>query len=40
MHFEYNNHKYQYSLGIEILNVSHWKTVLGVLIDTKLAAKD
>ena len=23
MHFGYNNHKYQYSLGTDMLNVSH-----------------
>ena len=41
MHFEYNNHKYQYhSLGINMLNVSHCEKVLGVLIDDKLAFKD
>ena len=40
MHFGYNNHKYQYNLGIEILNVSHCEKVLGVLIDDKLSFKD
>ena len=40
MHFGYNNHKYQYSLGIDMLNVSHCERVLGVLIDEKLNFKD
>ena len=40
IHFGYNNHKYQYSLGIEILNVSHCEKVIGVLIDDKLTFKD
>ena len=40
MHFGYNNHKYQYSLGTDMLNVSHCEKVLGVLIDDKLTFKD
>ena len=40
MHFGYNNRKYQYNLGIEILNVSHCEKVLSVLIDDKLTFKD
>ena len=33
IHFEYNNHKYQYSLGTEMLNVSCREKILGVLTD-------
>ena len=40
MHFGYNNHKYQYSLGTDMLNVSHREKVLGVLINDKLTFKD
>ena len=40
MHFGYNNHKCQYSLGTDMLNVSHCEKVLGVLIDDKLTFKD
>ena len=40
MYFGYDNHKYQHSLGIEILNVLHCENVLGVLIGDKLTFKD
>ena len=40
MHFGYNNHKYQYSLGTGMLNVSHCEEVLGVFIDDRLTFKD
>ena len=40
MHFGYINHKYQYSLGIDILNVSNCEKVLGVLINDKLTFED
>ena len=40
MHFGYNNHKYQHSLGIDMLNVPHCEKILGVLIDDKLTFKD
>ena len=40
MHFGYNNYKYQYSLGIEMLNVSPYEKILGGLINDKLTIKD
>ena len=40
MHFRYNNHKYQYSWGIDKLNVSYCEKILGILIDDKLTYKD
>ena len=40
MHFGYNNHKYQYSLGTEMLNVSCREKLLGVLTDDKLTSRD
>ena len=36
MHFRHNNHKYQYSWGIDKLNVSYCEKILGILIDDKL----
>ena len=36
MHFGYNNHKYQYSLSTEMLNVSCREKLLGVLTNDKL----
>ena len=40
MYFGNNKHKYQYSLGTDMLKVSHCEKVLGVLIDDKLTFKD
>ena len=40
MHFGCNNKKYQYSLGVEILNISNCEKILGLLIDDKLTFKD
>ena len=40
MHVGYNNQKYLYSLGIEMLNVCHCEKILRVLIDDKLSFKD
>ena len=40
MHFEYNNQKYQFSLGLEMLNVINSRQIIGVLIDEKLTFKD
>ena len=38
-HFRYNNYKYQYSLGIDMLNILHCDKVL-VLINDRLTFKD
>ena len=40
MHYCYKNHKYQYTLGIDMLNVSLCEKVFGILIDDKFSFKD
>ena len=37
--FRFINHAYQYYLGIEMLNVSRFETVLNVLTDVNLTLK-
>ena len=40
MHFGYNNKKYQYGLGVEMVNVSNCEKIPGALIHNKLIFKD
>ena len=40
MHFGHNNHKYLYSWGTKMLNISCCEKILGLLTDDNLTFKD